>query len=62
MIYPEYFPEDRKEEFAEQKVFDQLKRFLKIMMFFTLENLSPMELVKNQNMKLILLLRYPKKQ
>ena len=26
MIYPEYFPEDRKEEFAEQKVFDQLKK------------------------------------
>jgi len=26
MIYPEFFPEDRKNEFAEKKVFEQLKR------------------------------------
>ena len=26
MIYPEFFPIDRKNEFAENKVFDQLKR------------------------------------
>lgn len=26
MIFPEFFPEDRKNEFAEKKVFDQLKR------------------------------------
>ena len=26
MIYPEFFPEDRKNEIAEKKVFDQLKR------------------------------------
>ncbi|MEP2688867.1 ATP-binding domain-containing protein [Maribacter dokdonensis] len=26
MIYPEYFPEDRKNELAEKKVFDQLKK------------------------------------
>ena len=26
MIYPEFFPEDRKNEIAEKKVFDQLKK------------------------------------
>ena len=26
MIYPEFFPEDRKNEYSERKVFEQLKK------------------------------------
>ena len=39
MIYPEFFPEDRENEIAEKKVFEQLKRISDTMIFFILENL-----------------------
>ena len=29
MIYPEFFPEDRKNEIAEKKVFEQLKTYFR---------------------------------